>query len=151
MEPFELIFNNDSIKGIHSGGFSVNSIMLQKGISPIKTWNVDNQDKDKDENKDTQTGGMQVADLFKSLVVPNWAFSSGRIISNNIKEQAGGNDTDSDDDSVISDELHNKLLDLLKEDDDKKTFINKKKYTKKNGGKRQSGKTKPKTKKMNKL
>jgi hypothetical protein len=35
----ELVFYNDKEKGIHSGGFSVNSIMMKEGRSPIITLN----------------------------------------------------------------------------------------------------------------
>jgi hypothetical protein len=111
MEPFELIFNNDSEKGIHSGGFSVNSIMMRKGISPIKTWNVKNES----ENDIKQEGGMQVSDLFKSLVVPNWTYTNNKV---------GGNHTDFDNNSdseeeedFINEDLHDKLLKLVEAKD----------------------------------
>lgn len=107
MEPFELIFNNDSEKGIHSGGFSVNSIMMGKGISPIKTWNVKNEN----DNTIKQEGGMQVSDLFKSLVVPNWAYTTTNKIGGNLDDF--DKESDSDEEDFITEDLHDKLLKLV--------------------------------------
>ena len=72
----ELVFNNDIEGGIHSRGFSVNSIMLKNGMSPIMTFNTE------------QTGGKldKVSDLFNDIVVPNWALSyNNRIIDGKYK------------------------------------------------------------------
>jgi len=123
----DLLFNNDTENGIHSGGFSVNSIMMKKGISPIMTIN------------DSQFGGSNlVSDLFNKLVVPNW------VLSHTDKKLMGGtsdifNDSDSDSDSdsdddtmggAISDDLHNKLLELVKEPDNNNEKKPKKRLTK---------------------
>jgi hypothetical protein len=100
----ELVFNNDPEGGIHSGGFSVNSIMMKAGMSPIMTVNTE------------QIGGNlnKVSDLFNDLVVPNWALSyNNRIVGGKYKE-VEHKDSDSEDD-VIHDDLHEKLLDLVKE------------------------------------
>lgn len=116
----ELVFNNDIEGGVHSGGFSVNSIMLKNGMSPIMTINRD------------QTGGKleKVSDLFNDLVVPNWALSyNNRIIGGKYKE-VEHNDTDSEDD-VVDDDLHDKLLELVKEHNIQ-AKTNKKKMTRKN-------------------
>lgn len=116
----ELIFNNDIEGGIHSGGFSVNSIMLKNGVSPIMTINRD------------QTGGKfeKVSDLFNDLVVPNWALSyNNRIIGGKYKE-VEHNDSDSED-YVVDDDLHDKLLELVKEHNIQ-AKTNKKKTTRKN-------------------
>jgi len=116
----ELVFNNDIEGGVHSGGFSVNSIMLKNGMSPIMTINRG------------QTGGKleKVSDLFNDLVVPNWALSyNNRIIGGKYKE-VEHNDTDSEDD-VVDDDLHDKLLELVKEHNIQ-AKTNKKKMTRKN-------------------
>ena len=113
----ELVFNNDTNLGIHSGGFSVNSIMLKGGMSPIMTINTQ------------QVGGNfdKVSDLFNDLVIPNWALSyNTRIVGGKYKE-VEHNDSDSEDD-VIGDELHEKLLDMVKENNIK-SKENKKKIT----------------------
>jgi hypothetical protein len=102
--PNELVFNTDKEAGIYSGGFSINSIMMKSGLSPIITI-----------NKPLQSGGAsQVSDLFKDLVIPNWALSYS-MKGGEYKDELS--DTDSDVDSDIDDELHDKLLGLVKEHD----------------------------------
>ena len=118
----ELVFNNDIDNGIHSGGFSFNSIMMKAGMSPIMTLN----------NNDSMIGGNKVSDLFNNLVVPNWALTyNNRIIGGKYKEIEHNDDSESDDDEVISDDLHDKLLDLVKQHNIK-SKENKKKNTRKN-------------------
>ena len=119
----ELVFNNDIDNGIHSGGFSVNSIMMKAGMSPIMTLN---------NNDSIIGGGDKVSDLFNNLVVPNWALTyNNRIIGGKYKEIEHNDDSESDDDEVISDDLHDKLLDLVREHN-VKSKENKKKNTRKN-------------------
>ena len=123
----ELITYNDDEMGIFSGGFSVKSIMLNQGISPIMTLN----------NNVVQNGGSEkVSDIFNDLVVPNWAFSLPNKMmggsSKNINKHKSDKDKDDSSDSSdeeIDDDLHDKLLDLVREYDTKQ---NKKKTTKKN-------------------
>ena len=99
----ELVFNSDMAGGIHSGGFSVKSIMMKAGMSPIMT--VNNQ----------QIGGSnQVSDLFDNLVIPNWTLSyNNRMVGGKYKE-VEHNESD-DEDEVIDDDLHDKLLELVKQ------------------------------------
>jgi hypothetical protein len=124
----ELVFNNSAADGISSGGFSVNSIMMKAGMSPIMTVN-------------TQTGGEKVSDLFNSLVVPNWLLSYDNRMGGGVyKEYDGGGDSDNDD---VSDDLHDKLLDLVREHESKLTQ-NKKKKTRRIVGRRNAGGTKRK-------
>jgi hypothetical protein len=104
--PEELTFHNDEF--IHSGGFSVNSIMMKAGMSPIMTYNLDI----------SQKGGNNVSDLFKDLVIPNWALTyNNRINGGSYKHP--NQDEDSDEDDVIDDDIHDKLVDLVKATDDK--------------------------------
>ena len=58
----DLVFNNNKVDGIFGGGFSVNSIMMKGGISPIMTLNGNN----------IQNGGStgKVSDIFGGLAVP---------------------------------------------------------------------------------
>jgi len=101
----DLVYNNDVERGIHSGGFSVKSLMMKEGISPIMTI-----------NKNQNGGSGQVSDLFNDLVVPNWALSyhnkmvGGEYIEKNKNKK---HESDSEDD-VIDDDLHDRLLDLVK-------------------------------------
>lgn len=127
----ELVFNNDISGGVHSGGFSVKSIMLKIRKSPIMTINTE------------QTGGKhdKVSDLFNDLVVPNWALSyNNRITSGSKYKEVEHNNSDSDDD-VVHDELHEKLLELVKENNIKVKSI-KKIMTRKNKNSTKKGTTK---------
>jgi hypothetical protein len=111
----ELVFNNDIEGSIHSGGFSVNSIMMKAGMSPIMTVNNE------------QFGGEsdKVSDLFNNLVIPNWTLTyNNRIVGGKYNDiQKNELDTDEEDD-VIQDELHDKLLDLVRQHNE--TIKNKK-------------------------
>jgi hypothetical protein len=116
----ELVFNNDTNLGIHSGGFSVNSIMMKGGMSPIMTINSE------------QLGGTKekVSDLFNDLVIPNWALSyNNKLVGGKYNEiEKKINDNYDSDDDIIDDDLHEKLLDLVKQHESKiqKTKSNKK-------------------------
>jgi hypothetical protein len=115
----ELVFNKDGGAGIYSGGFSVNSIMMKAGLSPILTV-----------NKPFQSGGStKVSDLFNDLVIPNWALSYN-MIGGEYKDESSDSDSGSDSDSDIDDDLHDKLLDLVKEHDIKTAGAKKKKTRK---------------------
>lgn len=128
----ELVFNNDPNLGIGSGGFSVNSVMLKGGMSPIMTINTE------------QVGGNlnKVSDLFNDLVVPNWALSYNSRITGGKYKEVEHNNSDSDDD-VVDEDLHERLLELVKEHNikaketkKKLTRKNKKNHLKKRGTKR---------------
>jgi hypothetical protein len=98
----ELVFNNDIKKGIHSGGFNVQSIMMKAGMSPIMTVNTEQIG-----------GGEKVSDLFNNLVIPNWTLSYNNRITGGKHKEVEHDDSDNDD--VVDDDLHEKLLDLVKE------------------------------------
>jgi hypothetical protein len=120
--PEELIYTNNIQEGIHSGGFSVKSIMMKGGMSPIMTLNTSDI---------KQYGGSpQVSDLFNDLVVPSWVLSYNQYggETNKIRKNASDIDDDSDDD-IIDDDLHDKLLDLVRHHDtqNKKNKITKNK------------------------
>jgi hypothetical protein len=98
ISDYDLVFNKNN--GITSGGFSVNSIMMREGISPIITLNSPNQH-----------AGGNVSDLFNNLVVPNWAYTFETKLGGN-SDYKSDEDTDSDDD--VKDELYDKLLELAR-------------------------------------
>jgi hypothetical protein len=125
----DLVFESGG--GVHSGGFSVKSIMMKSGLSPIMTINTQ------------QIGGNyeKVSDLFNDLVIPNWALSyNNRIVGGKYEEVHTDSDSE-DEDDVIDDDLHDKLLELVKEHNiqqgkglkkkiTRKHRIERKKYTK---------------------
>jgi len=159
----ELVFNNDKELGIYSGGFSVKSIMMKAGMSPIMTLNYSNTDSGHLRHSGGTSESEKVSDLFNDLVVPNWALSySDRMVGGKYNENDhhktrhnDDDDTDEDDD-VVTDDLHDKLLELVKEhnakvkngNSDQSNLIGrekKKKVTRKNTslkGKRLTRKTK---------
>lgn len=105
--PDELVFHNDNEIGVHSGGFSVKSILWNAGMSPIMTLN----------NPDNMVGGSgKVSDLFQDLVVPNWVLSYNNRISGGTKYRGRDEFTDSDDseDETVRDDIHDKLLELAR-------------------------------------
>lgn len=113
----DLVFNNDIVTGIAAGGFSVNSIMMKAGMSPIMTIN---------NNNSNQLGGdsNKVSDLFNNLVVPNWALSyNNRIIGGGKSKEKVRDELESDEDDIVEDDLHDQLLELVKEHN---TMVNKK-------------------------
>ena len=127
--PEELIYTNNSQEGIHSGGFSVKSIMMKGGMSPIMTLNTSEVKQ--------QGGSPQVSDLFNDLVVPSWVLSYNQYGGETDKNRKNEGDSDSDDD-IIDDDLHDKLLDLVRHHDtqNKKNKVtkNKNKVSKNNKG-----------------
>lgn len=131
LDANDLIFHNDIKNGIHTGGFSVNSIMMKEGISPIMTIN------------NNQKGGTQlVSDLFNDMAVPNWALSyHNKMFGGEYKNIIDDSDEE-DDNKVVNDDLHDKLLDLVKQHDTQeqnkqsKKKITRKLQSKKGGTKR---------------
>jgi hypothetical protein len=124
IDASDLVFNNDKVNGINSGGFNVNSLLMKRGISPIVTLN----------NSTIKNGGALVSDLFNDLVVPNWALynptkmSGGGVSVSRPTPNNSDSDSDSEDDAV-DDNLHDQLLDIVKHQEN--TNNSKKKNTKK--------------------
>jgi hypothetical protein len=113
IEGDDLIFNNEG--DIHSGGFSVNSIMMKAGMSPIMTVNQQ------------YGGGDKVSDLFNNLVIPNWALSYSNKLGG---EKYEDKDEEESDESDIDEDLHSKLIDLVRHHENKRDNENKNKNKK---------------------
>lgn len=110
-ESKDMIFNNQSGGGIQSGGLSIKSIMMSKGISPIMSINTDKDSKNVE----------RVSELFENLVIP-----LGLI--NGIKNMNSGynimdderyiyDDDESEEDKDDIDSLYDKLLKLVEPDE----------------------------------
>ena len=110
-ESKDMIFNNQSGGGIQSGGLSIKSIMMSKGISPIMSINTDKDSKNVE----------RVSVLFENLVIP-----LGLI--NGIKNMNSGynimdderyiyDDDESEEDKDDIDSLYDKLLKLVEPDE----------------------------------
>jgi len=133
MDASDMIFNydnndnNNNNNGITSGGFSVNSIMLKMGLSPLATLN-------------TQSGGAQVSDIFDGIVIPNWAFThdmtaGAKSTYNPDIEKEKETDIDDEVDEVVHDDIYDKLLDLVTHYDKKHPKKQTKKIKPKKGSK----------------
>ena len=85
---------------IYGGGFTVNSIMLQHGISPITRVNVGG-------GSGTKKGGG-VSDSFSNLAIPAglYYFDTGLV------EQSGGGKYIDKDEGYMGDDMYSKLMDL---------------------------------------
>lgn len=96
IQDHELVFNKSGGK-IQSAGFTVDSILLQKGEPALYTRNLG-----------AQCGGGSVADLFKDLAVPAGLVSFTR-------KQSGGDEQSrvQNDDSVVSNDVYEKLLKMV--------------------------------------
>jgi hypothetical protein len=156
--PDELIYNNDG--EIHSGGFSVDSIMLKNGLSPIMTLNDTNVNVDPNTGK-FQMGGEKVSDLFNNLVIPNWSLSYN--YKNGASYEGGGvygvnnknhhRNVEENEDDVMEEDLHEKLLNLVKVDKSEMMKNNKKNTKKhfKSGDKNIKNNKNNKTKKVKRV
>jgi hypothetical protein len=123
LEDNDLVFNKIDGK-IQSAGFSVNSILMQKGEPALFT-----------RNSGLQTGGGNVSDLFKDLAVPaGLAFFSRKQFGG---EEINNNRIINKNDEIISDDLHEKLLNMIELNDK-----NKIKKTRRFNDNKTSGKTK---------
>ena len=90
---------------IQSGGYSVNSLFLDQGISPFATLNQGAGD---------QSSSSSISDIFKDLAVPSW------VLSSTPNQLGGGSDIYGEDitnvniidGGAVDDDLHDKLLNL---------------------------------------
>jgi hypothetical protein len=119
----DLVFTNENEKGIFSGGFGVNSILMKSGVSPIQTINTNFK------------GGSKVSDLFDNLVIPNWTLSYDIKMGGKHREI---HSDDEDEDDFIDDSLHDKLFNLVQPNP--KTFSKKNKRSTKRITKRKTKK-----------
>ena len=96
----ELIYVNDTKKGINSCGYNVNCLLFNSGMSPIFTMNNKT-------NKIDTNSKASISSLFENLVVPNWAL---HYEPNNSKINSKIEDNSTFE--IIDDNLYDKLLDL---------------------------------------
>lgn len=111
ISPNDLIYYSDNEGKIYSGGFSVNSIMIKEGLSPIMTLN----------DIASNNQGKNVSSLFSDLVIPSWTLhhESSNLSNSHLYNKSRNNnennkdDSDSESDGYISDDLYEKLLGLV--------------------------------------
>ena len=135
----DLVFNNNKVDGIFGGGFSVNSIMMKNGISPIMTLNGNNM-------QGGSTGN--VSDIFSGLAIPAYAYHNNNGQNGGYKHNSYKSEDNDSEDDVIDDDLHDKLLGLVKEHESRLTQNERKmKKTRKNKNKNKKAVTRKKFKK----
>jgi len=98
-EEDDMVFNKSN-GTVQSAGFTVNSILMQKGEPALIT-----------KNSSVQTGGGSVSDLFKDLAVP-----AG--LAQFTRKQFGGDVHESkiqkaEDPEPIAEDIHEKLLKMV--------------------------------------
>ena len=136
----DLIFYKNTTTGnIMSGGYSIDSILLREGYSPITTLNT-NTNTNTNTNPDNQSGGesQNVSNIFENMVVPSGLFyynnKGGKINEDDIGYENGnksnnesGNESKNESKNesnnqgninytqskCISDDLHDKLFKLI--------------------------------------
>lgn len=102
----DLIFYKDNNTGkIMSGGYSIDSILLKEGLSPMITLNTDYE---QDSLKDSLKGGNKVSNIFENLAIPAGLF---------YHEQKGGKDAQEpiyfNNTNCIAEDIHDKLFKLI--------------------------------------
>jgi hypothetical protein len=104
----DFIFYKENGK-IISGGYTVNSILLNSGISPMQTNNIGNQ-----------TGG-KVSSVFENLAVPAglfYAHPKQFVGEDEIKDLPNGHET-------LPDDIHDTLFKLVEVDKKRKRITKK--------------------------
>lgn len=104
----DLVFFKNSAGAIMSGGYNVESHMLQKGISPMQTFNL------------SQNGGKddKVSSGFQNLAIPAGLYYITQPISKKYKytDQKNYNKEH----VPLSDDIFDKLFEMIEYDDKKK-------------------------------
>jgi hypothetical protein len=105
----DLIFYKNSDGAIMSGGYNVNSHMLQKGISPMQTFNL------------SQNGGTdnKVSSSFENLAVPVGLYYITQPKSKHDKYQQNQQKYDKEH-VPISDDIFDKLFEIIQYDNKNK-------------------------------
>lgn len=114
----DMIFYNEEGK-IMSGGFSIESLLLRKGESPMYTTN----------SSENKTGGS-VSSIFKNLAIPaGLLYQSNKEktrkmfeYNEDIQELHGG----FNDNSVLSEDIHSQLMKMIEVNDSGKTVSERK-------------------------
>jgi hypothetical protein len=101
----DLVFYQDKQSGrIMSGGYNINSILLQKGVAPMTTLNSNSNIQD----DDNMLGGTKsVSNIFDNLAVP------AGLYYNEQKQRGGSNNIQYSNAEPLSEDIHDKLFKLV--------------------------------------
>jgi len=106
LSEHEMIYNKEGDK-IMAGGYSVNSILLNEGMSAMYSGEGGRKHSTDISNE------VKVSDRFKHLAVPAGLFYINDLMINKGTKPNYKNDVDSE---VVNDELYEKLLKLAQDD-----------------------------------
>lgn len=138
LEPKDIVFTRDADGEILSGGFSVNSLFLKLGMSPLQTLVTKGG-----KNKNRNDNEMEIS-VSKLIYDDGFAIPIGLLCEHVHQEEVGEEEEDNEDydevydevydedyednNNVLSDDLYEKLLGIQTETNAK---IKKKKMTRK--------------------
>lgn len=129
----DLVFYKEG-ENVMSGGYKLNSIFLQNGVSPMQTNNINNINNGKKRNKGLESSSdsdsekslyldKEVSSLFNDLVIPvglffnnSKLFSENKVPFNKYEEH-----------TMISDDIFDKLFNMVEYDSKKNKFSKTKK------------------------
>ena len=110
----DMIFYKEG-DNIMSGGFSIDSILLHKGLSPMQTKN----------GGSTLSGGDSVSSIFKNLAVPAGLLyqptneKKNKLFKYDEYEYEGGFNPAND--TVLPENIHSLLMNIIEVDNNKKS------------------------------
>ena len=106
----DLVFFKNSAGEIMSGGYNIESHMLQKGISPMQTFNL------------SQNGGKEdkVSSGFENLAIPAGLYYITQPTSKNHKDKYTDQKNYDKEHVPISDDIFDKLFQMIEYDDKRK-------------------------------
>lgn len=104
----DLVFYKNSAGDIMSGGYNVESHMLQKGISPMQTFNL------------SQNGGKddKVSSVFENLAIPAGLYYITQPVSK--KHKYTDQQNYNKEHVPLSDDIFDKLFEMIEYDDKRK-------------------------------
>ena len=101
----DFILQRDINGNITGGGYNIESMLLKKGIAPMRTLNGD----------EVQGGGnnnKNVSSLFTDLAVPAGLFYINQKVPKNVYDE----DVDYREHTMLSDDIHDQLFELIEVD-----------------------------------
>lgn len=106
----DLVFYTDGDKGIYSGGYSIDSILMKSGMSPIMSI----QGGGNEGEGGSIGGGGGPFSLFSDLVVPNWALAAQpmRTVGGSVTTKVTAVFNEIDTNTSDGDTLYEKLVAL---------------------------------------
>ena len=109
----DLIFYKDGNGNIMSGGYSVESRMLEEGISPMRTLNLEQFEQNGGKDKK----GTKVSNGFENLAVPAGLYYITQPQSKTKNKEVHNYDKEH---KPLSDDIFDKLYEMIEYDDKNK-------------------------------